>query len=364
MASILIPVDRIDRESELLAVVESVLRERLPDSWTLEFDLGARVAGGMADAVARLKAPDGSRVQFVAEAKLRLDPRLAGEAIRQAMRLTVDLPAAEVPRAAPLIVARFLSPRTRREIAERGANYADATGNIRLVLDRPAVFIANSGAERDPVPDDRPLRSLKGETAARVVLVLFDADMPVKLGDLAKESGASPAQTGRVIELLDRETIVERNSRGSVIAVDRTKLIERWVEDYSFTKTNDTALFLEPRSLDKLLDRLRDAPFQYALTGSFAAMPISEYADAKLAMVYVENIERAAKALDLTRVVGGGNVFLAEPSDSAVFDWSTEQQGLRYAPVGLIAADLLTSPGRGPAEGEELLRVLEARRGR
>ena len=49
------------------------------------------------------------------------------------------------------------------------------------------------------------------------------------------------------------------------------------------------------------------------------------------------------------------NVILIEPGDEGVFTGSTVQEGLSLAAPSQVAADLLTSPGRGPAEAEELL---------
>ena len=73
-------------------------------------------------------------------------------------------------------------------------------------------------------------------------------------------------------------------------------------------------------------------------------------------------------ALGLRPAESGANVLIVEPGDDYVFEGSEEIQGLRYAAPSQVAADLLTSPGRGPAEGEALLEWMkgneEAWRGR
>jgi hypothetical protein len=318
--------------------------------------VGARIA----DAVLRLSAPDGTRGVAAVEAKLRVQGRDLEPVLQQARLLTVDLGNDDAERAAPIVAARFLSPRIRAELEERSINYADATGNFRLVFSSPGLFISDRGADRDPVPDDRGLRSLTGRAAGRVVRTLFETEPPVTVRELASRSGTSLATISRVVDLLDRDAAVERDARGTIVGVDRTRLIERWTDDYSFTESNATALFLEPRRLELVLDRLRNAPFRYAVTGSLAARLIAEYAEAKLAMVYVENITEAGEKLGLEPVASGGNVLLAEPFDPVVFEDAWERDALRYAAPAQVAADLLTSPGRGPAEGEELLRTLEA----
>jgi hypothetical protein len=218
--------------------------------------------------------------------------------------LSVDLSDDPASRASPLIAARFLSGRVRAGLIERDVSYIDTTGNLRLVLARPGLFIEASGADRDPLPADRRLRSLKGTAAARVVRALFDATLPLQVSELAARAGVSTAQSSRVADLLDREVVLQRDPRGSVIAVDRTKLIERWAEDYSFLDANATGLYLEPRTLDRLLDRLPSSGLRYAVSGSLGARLLAEYADARLALIYVDDIDRALRRGRVRWLVG------------------------------------------------------------
>ncbi len=55
----------------------------------------------------------------------------------------------------------------------------------------------------------------------------------------------------------------------------------------------------------------------------------------------------------------GGNVMLVRPFDAVAFARTWADQGLTYAALPQVAADLLTSPGRAPSEGEELLAWME-----
>jgi hypothetical protein len=74
----------------------------------------------------------------------------------------------------------------------------------------------------------------------------------------------------------------------------------------------------------------------------------------------VTDIERVAEDLRLRLADAGANVILAEPFDTVVFDRRTQRDEIYYAAYSQVAADLLTSPGRGPSEGEELIRWMEA----
>lgn len=328
----------------------AVVTERMPPGWLAELSVDDRRGGPVLDVC----APDGTRVSLPVLVRATVEPRDAGTLAQDASARATDGDGGGA-----LVATRFLSARTRRALTDRGLNYTDLTGNVRLVLARPGLFIEAVGADRDPAPNDRPLRSLKGAAAARTVRALFDATPPVKLGDIARAAGVSAAQAGRVVALLNQEAVVQQDARRAVIRVDRTKLIERWVEDYTFFDSNLTALYLEPRAFEKLLDRLRESDLRYAVTGSLAADQLAPYAATKLAQIYVEDLDRAADQLRLSAVPDdGGNVALAEPFDEVVFDGVWERDGITYAAPGQVAADLLTSPGRGPAEGEELLRQL------
>ncbi len=105
-----------------------------------------------------------------------------------------------------------------------------------------------------------------------------------------------------------------------------------------------------------LLDKLKGVPFGYAVTGSLAAAQVAPIAAPRLASVYVAEIERAATELRLWPAETGANVILAEPFERVVFERTWGQDGVTYAALSQVTVDLLTGPGRSPAEGEELIR--------
>jgi hypothetical protein len=55
-----------------------------------------------------------------------------------------------------------------------------------------------------------------------------------------------------------------------------------------------------------------------------------------------------------------GNVMLLEPYDEVVFDCSWSPDGVAYVALTQVVADPLTTPGHGPVEGEELVRLMQA----
>jgi hypothetical protein len=240
-------------------------------------------------------------------------------------------------------------------LTDRDVSYADATGNLRLTSERPAIYVEASGANADPWRGpEKATRSLSGRPAAKIVRALVDYRPPVGVRELAARSGASPATASRVIDFLDRETLVRRDERGTVIDVDIVQLLRRWSVDYFGSVRRSVAGF-EPRGPLRILDRLPDVPARYVVTASLSARRVAELAPPAMALVYADEPEEVASALRL-RESGPANVVIASPPDPVVYERTELDHGVVFAAWSQTAVDLLTGPGRSPAEGEELLR--------
>jgi hypothetical protein len=158
-----------------------------------------------------------------------------------------------------------------------------------------------------------------------------------------------------VIDFLAREALIEKDQRGVVVRVDWKGVIRRWAEDYSFTKSNRVSTFLEARGPGAVREKISKVRWKYAITGSIPASMIAPVAAPRLMQVYVEDASITADALDLRVAESGANVMLVEPFSEVVFDRTTQRDGIVCAALSQVAVDLLTSPGRGPQEADELL---------
>jgi hypothetical protein len=299
------------------------------------------------DALLEVIAPDGAAAVLAVEEKTRLDPRDVRPLVATLKRAGERRPI--------LAVARFLSPRTRELLREEGVNYLDATGNMHLALGRPGLFVETQGSSKDPESEPRPLRSLRGAAAGRIVRALCELDPPYGIRELAQRANTPLGSVARVAGLLDREALVERDESGRILRVQRPGLIRRWTQDYGMQRSNETMTGLAPRGMAPLLARLRDLA-HYSITGSLAASRRISLAPARLATIYSEDPIDMAKALDVRPADAGANVVLLRPYDRVVFERTWGEEGLVFAALSQVAADLLTSPGRAPSEGEELLR--------
>jgi hypothetical protein len=322
-----------------------LLEQRLPSGWSQKIS-PLRRARQQADAVLRLVSPDGVEAVLAVELKARVFPRDIPELKRRLESLD------ERP---GLVMTEFLTPSAKRRLVEEGLNYLDLTGNVRLSLSRPGLFIETEGATADPNPAEKGGRSLRGAKAGRIVRALCDFPPPLGVSDLAMKAGVDISYASRLLEWLAREGLVTRVSRGPVEAIDRARMIRRWADDYSVLKSNDARSFLDPRGIENLLRRLPTNRVRYAVTGSLAANRLAPVAPARLAMVYLDDADEAASTLGLTATDTGANVMLLVPFDEVVFDRTRTDESVTYVAPSQAVVDLLTSPGRSPAEGEAVL---------
>jgi hypothetical protein len=327
------------------------LRRHLPPRWSIsEPTSEPRPAPG--DATVELTAPDGRSAAIVLEARKHLEPkgvRPLVEAVGQARR-----------HGAVIVVARYLSEGTRARLREGDVGFLDLTGNIWIVISEPGLYIEAQGAAQDPDRDERPARSLRGAKAGRIVRALVDRKVPPGVRELATLAKIDAGYVSRVLVFLDSEALVTRAGRGRIQSVDWPALLRRWAGEAPLEARGEARTYLEPRGLSALVARCAQLDERYAVTGGLAAAVLAPVAPPRLGAVWVRHAELAATGLRLRPAEAGANVLLIEAADEGVFEGAAQRGGVWYAAPSQVAADLLTSPGRGPAEGEELIRWMQA----
>jgi hypothetical protein len=328
-----------------LRTLERLVADRLPKAWLLRAVAPPTRGRGRLQTVWELGPPDGNAAAFVVEVLGAVVPRELPDLVAGLRQEGTDL----------LIGAPYLSPRAREVLTKFGVSYADTTGNLRIVANQPGLFIEAQGAPKDPWPSDQTLQSLRGRGAGRAVRAVVDYRPPYGVRDLAQGAEVPLASLARVLELLDRDGLITRDTRGSVTDVDWAGVIRRWSRDYDFARSNQVSTYLDARGLGPLVTKLVDARWQYTATGAFAAQRFAAIAPARTAALFVEDVSRAAGRLKLQPADAGANVLLVEPYDPVVFERTTVRDGLRVVALSQLAVDLLTGTGREPSEGEELL---------
>lgn len=335
-------------------MVDAALRsvsELLPASWSLRAEADGRGGPLRADALAVLTGPDGTAVRFAVESKASgvsvgaLLPRL------REMTAQRDLPI--------LFVSDYVGPALREALAAEGFSYADVTGWVRVSTTSPLILLTGRGADRSPrVRESSAVARLDGIAAGRIIRTLCAVEVPLGVRALADRSGVSPGSVSKLLPTLAREGALGRDDRGAVTAVRRRALVRRWVQDYSFRRTNlSPRHFIAPRGLDRTLSRLAELEQPTTLTGSAAArryLPDGATSVVPLRLLALYSSDPEALAADLRLVPADpaeANVVIAVPQDERVLD-------MPLAPAALVIADLLTLPGRADAEAEQLADAL------
>ncbi len=352
-------------EEQILQAALAQLAKRLPAGWTADVQYEGVRGQLRGDAIVVLTSSDGQQATLYAETKRTLVTRDLSSLVDQ-LRRFIDA-AVEGDRdavLAPLVVARYLAPPLQAWLTERDVSYVDAAGNMRIAVPKPALFLRDVGAQKDPWRGPgRPKGNLKGASAARVVRALVDFRPPYTVPALMKLAGTPSGNTYRAIEFIEEQDLVTREG-GEVRDVRWRALLERWSKDYSFSTLVGRSTYLAPRGLPDLMRRLaeleEDSPAgRYAITGSLATPKWESYAPAKTAMIYAERPDQLVAYADLRQVDAGTNVIIARAGETAAFDRVQRLDGAVVVAPSQAAVDLLTSPGRGPEEGRALLDWME-----
>src|SRR5689334_16864277 len=152
-------------EATLLQAASRVLAARLPAGWKQRVTRLEARPPGRPDAILDVTGPDGAKVRLSVEARSSLVPRAVADLKTRLDDYSSD-PA--------LVVSPFLTRSTRERLRAENLNFLDLTGNVRLVLVRPGLYVETQGAEQDPSPKRQPGRSLRGAKAGRIVRALCD----------------------------------------------------------------------------------------------------------------------------------------------------------------------------------------------
>lgn len=320
------------------------LEDRLPPGWKVG---EPQPAPPPVDSVVQVAAPDGTTGSIALKARARLAPKGVQSLVDDARTAGLQVPLA--------VLSRYLSSSTRERLRARGTSFLDLTGNIWLVLASPGLFIETQGATEDPDRLERPARSLRGAKAGRIVRALVDRRLPPGVRELAAMTEIDAGYVSRVLKLLDSEALITRGKRGRIEIVDWPALLRRWAQEAPLEARGEARTYLEPRGLSSLVDRLARSEERYTVTGTLAVTGYTRVAPPRLAVIWMRDAVEAAGRLGLRPAETGANVLLVEPGDESVFKGAAQRDSVWYAAPSQVAADLLTSPGRGPAEGDELI---------
>ena len=159
------------------------------------------------------------------------------------------------------MISDYFSPTTRRALKEESFwAPSTPTGNVRIKLDSPALFLELEGANRSPTPSPNAA-TLKGATAGRLMRFLVDVRPPYRLSDIESATGINKGYLSRLLEAVASEGLITRPSRGPVTDVDWPEVLRRRASQVDLYRTNKAFTFIARTSIGGVLDDLRTAPF-------------------------------------------------------------------------------------------------------
>jgi hypothetical protein len=238
----------------------------------------------------------------------------------------------------------------------------DATGNVRVALDRPGLFISAEGATRNPSPSPSTGVGLRGPRAWALQRTLVEVLPPYGVTELAETLRIDAGYVSRLLNGLAEELLITRPVRGPVQAVAWEAMLRQLATSYSVLDANETAQWLAPGGADQFLRDLSASKLKtWAVSGSFGAAQLVSVTAPEVAVVYTDDQERLAEVTRLRPVRNGGNVVTARPYDPIVFERTWERDALRVVSLAQVVMDCWTGFGRMPAEADALVRWMRAR---
>lgn len=327
----------IDIYRQALAGLESCL----PHGWTITSDTPRSPAAPNRILVT---APDDEAVSYAVVASRGV---LSGDVAR----IAADLGSGD----RGFVCAHYLSDPVRRQLDDHRISYADATGNLSLVADRPAIWVRSRGADADPWRGPgRPSGVLTGEPSDRVVRALAEHAGELTVPELIRVSGTSTGAAYRVVEVLEERELIRRVPRGPITAVRWQPMLRAWADE---RKRCVSRHFAARDGLDAtLLELAGRSGLGYAVSGLGAAEDLhGGRPQAGRLRVYADDVETFAAALNLHPVDRDGDVVVATPWSAVVFDrMRSSTGGLHLVAMGQLYADLLSGPFRDEEAAERL----------
>ena len=308
------------------------------------------------DIVASIRAFN-HRYKVICEVKSNGEPRHAHNAALQLR----DAIAHMKTDALPVLIAPFLSEKSREVCSEYGINYLDLHGNA--LFQAPGILIDVSVPGR-PVSEKRVLKSLFSPKAAEILhTLLCDPKRAWRVAELAGATQSSLGQVSNVRKLLLERKWAKVGNDGMVLS-DPDSLLDAWRDVYRRPFGYSTKIYthLHGFAFEKAAKKifLTLGPDESVAFASFsAAQLLAPYARAATYYFYADKkgVARIEDVLQASNVNKGENVEVLVLKDQGLLANTVEPvpNVICTNPVQTYL-DLWISGGRGKEAAEHLRR--------
>lgn len=341
-------------EEQLLERAVELIQIKLPTGWTA--GLQTHNFNEATDTLLEIRGPQSSTGSVLVEARKSMAPKdieaLLGTSLLRRLRAQVQRPI--------MVVTEYLSPRSRELLIKEDVSYLDMTGNLRLSLPYPALYLEAQGADANPNPEKRRKRGLRGAQVGNIVRALVDVVPPYGVTELAKTARVDPGYATRILETLENEALIERAGRGKVVDVRWMELLQRRGSALDLLAPHKTKMFISQRGAAETRAGLAGEE-EAVVTGSFIASNISPVAAPALLVVYtLLDAQQLAARLKLLPTTTGGDVAIVRPENyGPFFNSKLDRTGVNVAAPSQVVIDCLSGNGRMPSEGEAVIEWMQ-----
>jgi len=313
------------------------------------------------DIIVKIKLPDQTLIEIFCEVKSKGEPAIIRKSIDTIQHVCESCDNYRSSNSYYMIGAPFISESTRKICEDSGLGYIDLSGNS--LIKHSTLLIRTVGKEEDRVNRRRANVSVFERSSVKSSIILRHLLVNPKrewlLKNLAKKSGASPAQVSKVKKFLADKGLVANGADGLFVK-EPSEIIIQWAEAYNKIQN---AVY-ECYSIDsiseierKLGELYSDFGIQCALTGFSGGARYAPSVKYKKVHAYVpqEHIDFVKKYLKCTDTSRGANVSLIVPYDNALWiDEREIRENLVVSPVQ-VCLDLYALKGRGEEAAEAII---------
>jgi len=294
------------------------------------------------------------RFKLIGEIKTQPGSAYFDAVISQAKAL-----ASEDTDAAPVIVAKYLSPSKRQQCADAGVNFIDLSGNVLLAY--RDLYVERIGFPNQ-FPEERKGRGPFSDKASLILRTMLEhREKAWGTRELAQSVALDPGFVSRISrEMESRAYIVRSDSK--LLLQNRERILEDWVHEYDYKKNRERRYFCLAQSPKEILDKIRSLKLPkdigYALglhAGANLVAPHALYNEVHIYGSNEEALNYFVKHLRLEAVNRGANlVFLMPYYEHSVFFGKQFVSNLWVVSDIQLYLDLYNFPVRGREQAEYL----------
>lgn len=210
----------------------------------------------------------------------------------------------------------------------------------------------------------RKAKNIFESKASRIIrCLLTNPGEAWSIRGIANEVNVSIGYTHAVTISLMELGYITRNEINQIELVNPIKLLERWASYHQYLHENQIDdYYTFEKNIEKILEKLRRAAIDYALTTLSGAYMVSPYVRPTIVETYVRDEEQKqniVESLELEPTISDGNVRLVQPFDEGVFYKTQNIGGVKIVSNIQLYVDLVNYPSRGEEAAQSILEKIK-----